>query len=339
MSRNYIRYCKLVISGANLTLDVSNMRIRFQVRHAEMPTVPQTAYITIYNLTRATQQKILQAVKGTGKAKVDLTAGYKEQNGLIFTGEIIQAVTGQDNPVDKTITLVCKNEDTAHNYGVVNTTLPKGHTYNDQVDACLKALEKFGVQRGFIDKLDERKMPRPRVLTGMAKDLLKTIGYATKSTFTIVNGKAQVVKNENFHPGDAIVVNSSTGMVGRPQQSIDGIRVRMLLNPRCVPSVKLKIDEASIDKQLFNPAYGAEVNNTMITDIAADGIYKILYVDHVGDSRGAPWYTECNCMSASSDKVPFGLINRGIVPDNNSSGSSTAGGGSNPPGGSGSGAP
>jgi hypothetical protein len=154
----------------------------------------------------------------------------------------------------------------------------------------------------------------------MARDLLKTIGYATGSTFTIVNDKAQMVKNDNFKPGDAIVLNSSTGMVGRPQQSSDGIRARMLINPRVAPAVKLKIDEASIDKQLFNPAYGAEVNNTMIPDIAADGIYKVLYVDHIGDTRGGVWYTEATCMSASSDKVPFSYIRRGTPADGSAGG-------------------
>ena len=60
-------------------------------------------------------------------------------------------------------------------------------------------------------------------------------------------------------------------LIGRPEQTLDGILGRCLLNPRIRPGVKIKIDQASINRLQISPNYGAEVTNSMIPDVAADG--------------------------------------------------------------------
>lgn len=310
MTRQYLREISLVLEGGGGTLDLSNFRVKFQVIHGETITAPQSAVITIYNLKSETERQIQKEFK-----KVSLSAGYRGAAGLIFKGEIIQAARGRENPVDTFITLVAKDSDTAHSYGVVNKALASGHTYKDQVMECFKAMKVHGVELGFIADLGSKKFPRGVVLHGMAKDILRRIGFATQTTASVQGGKLQMVKNDGFTPGDAIVLNSRTGMVGRPEQTIDGIVARCLLNPRIRPGTKLKIDEASISQQLFSTAYTAEVNNSMIPETAADGIYKVLFVDEVGDTRGAPWYTVATCLSASGSVIPIGLAQRGIPVD------------------------
>lgn len=310
MTRQYLREISLVLEGGGDSLDLSSFRVAFQVVHGETITSPQSARITIYNLRSETERQIQKEF-----SKVSLSGGYQGNSGLIFKGEIIQAVRGRENPVDTFITLVAKDSDTAHNYGVVNKALAAGHTYKDQVMECFKAMQPHGVELGFIADLGPKRMSRGVVLHGMAKDLLRTIGFETRTTASVQNGKLQMVKNDGFTPGEAIVLNSRTGMIGRPEQTIDGIVARCLLNPRIYPGVKLKIDEASISQQLFSPDYTAEKNNSMIPETAADGIYKVLFVDHAGDSRGGPWYTISTCLSASGSNIPLGLAQRGIDVD------------------------
>lgn len=292
-NRQWMRRCQLILGGSGGGLDVSNLRIRFAVKQADIQT-PAHADIRIYNLSAETANQIQNEFD-----KVELKVGYKgTQLKTIFKGEIKQKRKGRENPVDTFSDILAVNSDKAYNYATVNKTLPAGSTYKDHVDEALKALKKFGVTEGYIADLGQHKHPRARVLFGMARDVLRTVAFATKTSWSIQNDVFQMVKNEDAAPGDTIVLNSRTGMVGLPVQTIDGIEVRCLLNPSIVPGRKVKIDESSIQQQRLNPAYGAEVANNMIPSLADDGVYKVLVVEHIGDTRGQPWYSELICLRA-----------------------------------------
>ncbi len=103
------------------------------------------------------------------------------------------------------------------------------------------------------------------------------------------------------------------GPLGRPEQTIDGIIVRMLLNPKVRPGTRLKIDQKSINQAALSPAYLGEINDSMIPSLATDGMYKVLFVDEIGDTRGPPWYTIATCINAAgTGQLPLGLAARGI---------------------------
>ena len=121
-----------------------------------------------------------------------------------------------------------------------------------------------------------------------------------------------------------MVLNSGTGMVGLPEQTLQGVIVRCLLNYRIRPGTKLQINESSIQRAAISPAYAAGAQNTFFRDqspnealqsgilgIAADGFYKALLVEHNGDTRGPNWYTEIVCVKADGGASPA-LISRGI---------------------------
>lgn len=269
MTRQYLRSATIDFEGGNDGLrfavkDGSELRFKFQVEHGDKMS-PNRAAITVYNVAKATEQRFLKEFK-----KVSISAGYRDNVGLIFKGEIIQATAGQETPVDTFAFALASDSDTAHNYGVVNKALASGHTYRDQVMECFKAMQPHGVELGFIADLGSKKFPRGAVLTGMANDVLRRIGFATGTSPSIQNGKLQMVKNDGVLPGDAIVLNSRTGMIGRPQQTIGGIIVRTLLNPRIAIGSVVKIDERSIDRQFFDASYTGAVSNSLIPDIATD---------------------------------------------------------------------
>ena len=306
MTRQWIRDCRLTVgTSSGDVLDLSNLRIRFHVTQASIQ-VPNAADVVVYNLADATAQKFRKE-----NLPLNLEAGYQEGSGIIFKGETIQTRTGRENPVDTYVGFVAKTADKAYNYAVVNKALAAGHTMRDQVDVAIEAMKPFGVTVGFIADLGSRKLPSGRSLFGMARDLLRDVATATGTTWSIQNNVLQMVKNDAAAPGDTIVLNSNTGMIGRPVQTIDGIIVRCLLNPRIKPDCKLQIDQKSINQAAFNPAYGAEVNNALLAKIADDGIYKALVVDHHGDTRGGPWYTDTTCIRFG-DAIPISLAARGI---------------------------
>jgi len=308
MAQQWLRYCKLTVAGGGDSVDLSQLRIRFQVTQHNLQS-PNAADITITNLSDQTVKRI----KGEG-TEVTLEAGYEENPGLIFKGQIIQKRSGRENPVDTYLNIIAQGGDQAYNHAVVSKTLAAGHTYRDQVMTAYEALEPFGITLGKIADLGDKKMPRARVMFGMARDILRTIAISTGTSWSIQNNELTVTKNNEPKEGGAIVLNSRTGLIGLPIQSIDGILVTCLLNPQIGPGSLIQINQASVQEAKLSADYTAVVNNAMIPSTADDGFYKCLVVNHIGDTRGDPWYTQILCLRADGKgPIPLSIASQGIA--------------------------
>jgi len=307
MTRQWIREVRLLIDAGGKSTDVSALRIRFKVQQNNIQR-PNSAEIFITNPSPDTAQRI----KKEGQL-ITLEAGYKEGYGLIFKGELIQKRIGRDNPVETYLALVATSGDRAYNFSTVSKTLAAGSTFKDQVDEVIKAMKPYGIEPGFIADFGNKKMPRARTLFGLSRDIMRDIAFSTGTSWSIQNQKLQVVKNQESLPGETHVINSRTGMVGLPQQTLDGIQVRMLLNPKIVPGSRIKLDQKSVQEAAFSPNYLAEVQNSMIPSLAEDGLYKVLVSDHHGDTRGNSYYTDAICIRADGQgPLPIGLAGQGI---------------------------
>lgn len=308
MAQQWLRYCKLTVAGGGDSVDLSQLRIRFQVTQHNLQS-PNVGDVTISNLSDQTVKRI----KGEG-TEVTLEAGYEENPGLIFKGQIIQKRSGRENPVDTYLNIIAQGGDQAYNHAVVSKTLAAGHTYKDQVMTAYEALKPFGITLGKIADLGDKKMPRARVMFGMARDILRTIAISTGTSWSIQNNELTVTKNNEPKEGGAIVLNSRTGLIGLPVQSIDGILVTCLLNPQIGPGSLIQIDQASVQEAKLSADYTAVVNNAMIPSTADDGFYKCLVVNHIGDTRGDPWYTQILCLRADGKgPIPLSIASQGIA--------------------------
>ena len=308
MTRQWIRECRLIVGDDKEGLDLSALRIRFSVTQGDIQT-PNHADITVTNLKDETANKIQKEF-----TKVRLEVGYQDEGtDLLFSGEIKQKRKGRENPVDTFLAMLVVDGDKAYNFATVNKTLAAGHTFRDQVDVALEAMKAYGITAGFIADLGSAKAPRGRVLFGMARDILRSVAFSTRTSWSIQNGKMQIVKNSESLAGKAFVLNSRTGMIGLPVQTIDGIVVRCLLNAKIKPGSKVKIDQASVQQQRLDPSYTGDVANSQIPTLADDGLYKVLIINHQGDNRGGPWYSDLTCIRADGQgPIPLSLVNRGI---------------------------
>jgi hypothetical protein len=80
-------------------------------------------------------------------------------------------------------------------------------------------------------------------------------------------------------------------LVGTPEQTNEGIKVKCLLNPLILIGGKLKIDEQ------FS---AASSENGALVKIDADGIYRVLGVSMSGDTRGTDWYSSIVCIGVDA---------------------------------------
>lgn len=314
MAQQYIRKVSVQVDGMKtISYDGTKdggggLRIRFNVTQGDRST-PNIANIIITNLTDATIQPAFKL-----GATVTLSAGYASGDQyIIFKGQIKQTRALREQVTDKVLVILATDQSTARNYAVVNKTLQANHTHYDRVMAAVEPMKQFGVSLGYIAEgaLKKTKFPRGFSMFGMSKDALRDACIATGTSWSIQNGKLQILENTKPKPGGAILLNSSTGLIGPPQQTIQGIEGRALLNPNIVPGCLVRIDQKSIQRAAIDPSYTGDAKNGLIPAIAADGLYKIFVVGQDGDSRGNDFYTSFIGI-ANGQNISSALAVRGI---------------------------
>lgn len=304
----YLRQISLKIGNDTEALDLSDLRIRFSVRRGDV-TTPNSADIRVYNVSDETARKSqLREFE-----RVVLQAGYAGNYGVIFDGTIKQVRRGRESQTDTYLDITAADGDSAYNFAVMNVSLAAGSTPDDHLQACLQAMASRGITMGEKPNLPTNKLPRGKVMFGMVRDHLDTLAKSTDTSWSFQDGKLTLIPNTAYLPGEVVVINSATGMVGLPEQTQNGITVKMLLNPSVKIGRRLQIDNKSIQQYRYGVGMlDAERNlwASASAKIDADGFYKVLVANHVGDTRGNEWYTDVIGISID-DSVP---IPKGVIP-------------------------
>ena len=290
----YLRKCSLVVAGASGDgLDLSSLRIVFKTKKSDAQT-PNTAEIRVYNLSEETALKIRKEFQ-----TVTLQAGYEGNYGVIFTGNIKQVRFGRESGTDTYIDIAAGDGDDAYNFAIVNTTLAAGAKQSDQINASAGAMASKGVGKGYIGDTGGQGLPRGKVMYGMARDYLRQSAAASDTSWSVQDGKLQVVSLTGTLPNQAIALNAKSGLVGTPEQTNDGIKAKCLLNPLLKIGGKVQINEKDVaEAKLPDTDKKADANKP--ASIADDGTYRVLTIEHSGDTRGNDWYSEIVCLDVDA---------------------------------------
>jgi hypothetical protein len=308
-SRQWIRRLTVTIAGQALNLD--DMEASFQVRQADNP-IPPFAYVRILNLSNGTMDAVFQK-----NAAVKIEGGYPGRTGVIFDGNAQQMRRGKlPNGVDKYLDVIAVSGKEAYGFSTVQDSLEENSTMRDVADRAIQSMQKHGVQAGSIsEKLAQKVHPRPVTLYGMSRDILRYVSEATNTAWHIHNNQVNIVDNEGYLPGGTIEINANSGMIGLPEQTLDGIVIKILLNPDARPGQKVHVDASSIQQALVSQGFpGTEFpllgpfeqriplpfgqrSAGTIPKIAQDGFYRIVRVDHDGDMEGQEWYTTLTAIA------------------------------------------
>jgi hypothetical protein len=305
MPQQYIRHVEVRPEGGDRTYASdgdTGLRTRFQVNQA-IAGSPPTAVIMLTNINTETKNKFQKEFK-----KVSLFAGYRDGGkAQLFSGSIIQARVFREDVTDTVLQITARGqENEARNFAVVNKALASGHTVNDRVQVAVDAFKKMGVQAGTINSLGKYKFPRNYIAHGMAHDLLREICRGSQANWWIADNKLHVLKSNETLPGNIIVLNADTGLIGIPEQTIEGVQFTCLMNYEVKAGAKVKIDNRSITQAQFSANPTAEPANQLYLDpntlgLSADGIYKVLKVVHTGDTRGNEFYSHGWCVALGAD--------------------------------------
>lgn len=286
-NRQWLRACSLVVGAdSGKGLDLSALRIAFATKKGDVET-PNSAEISVYNLSSETQSRIRREF-----TRVVLAAGYEGNCGIIFEGNIRQVRTWRENGVDAVLHILAADGDRAYNFATVNTSLAAGSTPADHVRVCQGAFAEHGTGAGHTPDLPGQPLPRGKVMYGMARKYMRDAANTTDTTWSIQDGKVQMVPLAGYLPGEAVVLTHETGLIGTPEQTQDGITVRCLINPRLRIGGRIKLNNSSV-KQAQSDLKAAAQRPAKLDN---DGIYRILKVEFSGDTRGNDWYANMLCV-------------------------------------------
>jgi hypothetical protein len=308
----YLRKASLIVGGDNgNALDLSTLRFSFAIRRGDLQT-PNSADIRVYNVAPQTADRIRQILPTPEFTRVVIQAGYEGNYGVIFDGQIKQVRKGRESQLDTYIDITAADGDSAYNFAISAVSLAAGSTPNDQVGAVLQGMAQYGISQGYMPELPGNPLPRGKVIFGMSREELRKIAKNTSTSWSIQDGKVDFVPLTAYKPGDVPVISAATGMVGMPEQTQDGIRLKTLLNPNLKIGQAVKLDNASIQRYRYNLSINQQATNDMIAasnKINDDGLYYVMVADHMGDTRGNAWFTELTCLAIDAT-VPISYTGR-----------------------------
>jgi hypothetical protein len=299
------RFRAVVGAPSGRTLELSDFKCQFHVRHADIQT-PNSVDAMFYNVSEQTSNLIRDEF-----TDIVLYAGYEQgAYGLVFKGNIKRTRYGRQNAIDTYLHVMAADGDEAITQALVSATLGAGYSREAVYSAIGSTLRPYGIS---VDPLPAdvaaagQPSPRGRAIFGMSRDQMRTFARGNDLVWSIQDERLSVARLGQTNPRAIVVdLNSRTGLIGIPNQTQNGIMARALLNPAMRPRGLVRINQRDIATAPFSPAYGA-IN--YFPSIASDGLYHIVAVDFLGDTRGNDWYSDL-VLLAVNGTAP---ISRGVI--------------------------
>jgi hypothetical protein len=302
MSNQFGRKASLIVSTGTQGLDLSDFRFTFRTTNSDAQT-PNTLYVRVYNLSPQTVAKI-----GTEFNAITLQAGYENGNfGIIFQGSIKQTATGRERNVDSYVDIWGADGDEWANFAVISQSLAAGQTPQQVINAITGAASSNGTPPiKFADDANgliagsaagtAQALSRGKVLFGMSRDYARDWANKYGFRWSIQNGQFVLVPITGYRPGEAVVLSSTTGLIGVPEATQDGVRARALLNPLIRIGCLVQIAKSDIN-QITTQQQGLKYNTAIATVVTAAGFYRVMVAEFSGDTRGQDWYVDLICLA------------------------------------------
>jgi len=268
--------------------------------------------ISLYNLTEALEEKLI-----TEGSAVYLSAGYqKGQFGKIFSGYVLQSLYEREGVVDYKLTLRCIDGYKMFHDNFAAFTLNKGYTQQTLVNQIAsRSINKIPI-KSMTDKLEQLGYPRGATGFSTPASLLREtlrwggVEKASNTQMFFTDNELNIGKLVDQTEGIVVVSPGAGGLIGTPQQIDYGVSFRCLLNPQLIlkhPPIAVKIDQSGA-RQLK-----AQYTKAM-SQLDQDGLYRVIGVRHIGDTRGNAWYTDVTGVNVGG-KVSTGLYVPSMLPD------------------------
>lgn len=240
--------------------------------------------MTIYNLSPDTENILI-----TEGSRVIVEAGYEgEQYGVIFDGDLVQPLRDKEDGTTYRLILYSLDGDQYLNQGVVNFSLVKGQTSRSIANNLISKASVPSELGSISDGLDQNQnqLSRGKVVFGMAKDYFRQLAQTHNAAFYVEDGKVNLIKISDYPTGEILDLSPTSGLIGTPAQNEQGVSFKCQLNPHIKIGSLVHIDNSLIQAQRIQLGQAQRTLDN-------DGIYRVIGLTHIGDTRGENWYSEC----------------------------------------------
>lgn len=282
------------------------LRITFEVDITGFSTHSTFWYakIEIYNLSKA---QAIQFIYGQGSTVV-LSAGYQTPGaGIIFAGVVYQAQYERPDVINSKVTLLCY---TGLKETVANFAQFRGTRRMTQAaliaKMCAGSSTPIPISAGTQTALQSPELqgtalPRARAFFGNPNKFIDGVAAANNMQSWYGSDGVSISNMAQDNSVSTITYTPDNGILGVPQQTMDGVSFRVLLDPRLrVQTPPMQVDiSSSIVRQM---AYTFP-NYPPILDGA--GLYLVNGVQHRGDSRGNLWESEIIAMTSIGGRAAY----------------------------------
>lgn len=299
-TQEYLRKLDVVVAtDAGDNLDFADMRVSFQVRRGDRQT-PNSADVRIYNLKDDTANKI-----GTKEfTQLSIEAAYQGNAGLIFQGQIKQVRKGRIDQKTTYVDVTAADGDSAYHFSTIARSLAANFPPVDGLLGMIQSLAQAGIQQPVkLPQIPPNKRVRGRVFYGVTRDELRDFCEANDMKWSIQDGVLTLIPLTGYLPAPIPVISPSTGLIGVPEQTQNGIEIRSLLNPLIKIGQLIKLDSTDINRLRLGLDQASTSNNLALQQqvkINADGLYYVMVANHSGDTRANEWYTDMVCLAVDA---------------------------------------
>ena len=280
------------------------MRIVFEVNilgyssHASF----WTAKIELYNLSADQAQAF---IFGQGST-VSLSAGYQAgPYGVIFQGVVYQALYERPDVYDSKVTLMCYTglEETLSNFAQFrgNANMTQAALVAKMCSGATTTIPIDPSAQSTLDSLPTTELPRARPFFGNPHKFMDDVAAANNLQSWYGSDGVAFSTMSDQDSTSTITYTSTTGILGVPQQTQDGVTFIVALDPRLrvsVPPMQVNIATSIIRQLQFTPpGYRAILD--------PNGLYLVNGLQYRGDSRGNLWETEIVALTSIGGKAAY----------------------------------
>lgn len=281
------RYRVLVDCGNGTALDVSNLRCVFDIQKTSYQQA-NSSKVVLYNLSPEDENKIIKQGQ-----RIVIEAGYNgNYYGKIFDGQIIQPVRSREGGTDYKLTLVAMDSDRFTSFGLISQSIVAQQSSREVINSCINNSAN-PVEPGTITE-DVINYPRGKVLFGKASNYLAQIARSLNGTYYSEDGKVNIIQPQTLPTDEIFDLSPENGLLSSPSQTEYGVSFECLLNPSIHIGSLVRIDNKVIE--------GKELDVTSMNIIRAldsVGIYRVISISYIGDTRGNDWKCKAEAISQS----------------------------------------
>jgi hypothetical protein len=283
------------IEGGGIGKDRIGLDIAFKIESSSKAE-PNKAEIQIWNLNpdhRSDLQKRFgaQIQKGGHKSvPVELHAGYKDDRGVIFRGDLRNLITERDG--DDFVTKVSGTDGgVSYNRAHVSRSFAPGTRVYDVASHIAGAMGVgLGNLSDFSSSISIHNLgttyPEGISISGPAERAMSTLMRSCRLSWSVQKGVLQICNLGKPIDREVYRLSSDTGMIGIPVPEVDAIAT-------AAPAAGGKESKAGLLKVrtlLLHQLYPKAIVQLDSADFK--GGYQITQVDHAGDSAQVDWYTD-----------------------------------------------